>query len=347
MRPPKCQVMLGYPNKDGNIEIVGCGMRIGAGNREYLLTASHNLAFDDHLYLIAGPNIIKVKTPTNEAVQVGTDAAVLEIPTAMWSKLQVTRANYSTLPREGGVYVSIVGVSNKGTSGKLRSEDVLGCVTYGSTTAAGYSGAPYFSGNQVYGMHVYGGKRNAGYAAMYLNHLVKISLAIEDEAKIYDRAFYNKIMRNRDPMVRDQVVGDFVIVENQAGYFYRFPKEDYYKYRNDQYEAENPHVLYENEEEYIEECIPEGQPRPVVPNVTRPAMRRAGNTSAASRLEGAVESLEKSMTAFAERLQQRPWTPRRAYRPRLPAAMTTSPQTPTQTPNGGASTSSQSQDPQI
>lgn len=339
MRPPKCQVMLGYPNKDGCIEIVGCGIRVGAGCKDYLLTAAHNLAFDDHLYMVAGSNIVKVKEPPSSSISVGTDAAVLEIPTSMWSKLQVTRANYATLPRDTGMYVSIVGVNNKGTSGKLVPENVLGCVTYGSSTMAGYSGAAYFSGNQVYGMHVYGGKRNAGYAAMYLNHLVKIALEIEDEAKIYDRAFFNKIMRNRDPMVRDQVIGDYVIVENQAGYFYRFPKEDYYKFRNDEYEAEHPEVM-EEEEDYVEECIQDPSARPVIPNVVSPAKRRAGSTLAVSRLEGAVGSLQKSMTELSQQLQRQQQASRPFYRRRSQQATTTSQPQQTPPPNGGASTSS-------
>lgn len=296
---PPCQVYLGYPNREGNIEIVGSGFRMAVGERDFLMTASHNLAFDDQLYLIREGQIVNVGS-TKNSIQVGTDAAALELPVKVWSTLQASRAKFAPLSRAGSTYVNVVGINGKGTTGKLQPEDVLGCVTYSGTTMGGYSGAPYSNARTVLGMHAYGGKRNGGYSILYLYHLLKIALDISDEA--YTKAFFQKLLGNRDPLVTDQYVGDWVIVESQEGYYYRFPKEDYRRYRDEWYEANHRVEEDSDYDDYLYESA-------VPPNSLRPAHRRAGSSSHASPLEERVEQMSQQMTKLLKLSQQRLSTP--------------------------------------
>lgn len=291
---PPCQVYLGYPNREGNIEIVGSGFRMAVGERDFLMTASHNLAFDDQLYLIREGQIVNVG-PTKNSVQVGTDAAALELPVKVWSTLQASRAKFAPLSRAGSTYVNVVGINGKGTTGKLQPEDVLGCVTYSGTTMGGYSGAPYSNAKTVLGMHAYGGRRNGGYSILYLYHLLKIALDINDEA--YTKAFFQKLLGRRDPLLTDQHVGDWVIVESQDGYYYRFPKEDYRRYRDEWYEANHQIEEESDYDDYeYESAVP--------PNLQRPAQRRAGSTSCASPLEERVEQVSQQIKKLLTLSQQ-------------------------------------------
>lgn len=330
---PPSQVYLGYPNREGNIEIVGSGFRMAVGERDFLMTAAHNLAFDDQLYLIREGQIVNVGSPKT-SIQVGTDAAALELPARVWSALQASRAKFAPLSRTGSTYVNVVGINGKGTTGKLQPEDILGCVTYSGTTMGGYSGAPYCNATTVLGMHAYGGRRNGGYSVLYLYHLLKIALDVNDES--YTKSFFQKLLGRRDPLVTDQYVGDWVIVESQEGYYYRFPKEDYRRYRDEWYEA-NHHV--EEESDYDDDYVYESA---VPPNSKGPAIRRAGSTLQESRLEERVERMSQQMKELLTLSQRQSQTQKLLFEMRSPKPKNTRRRKRRSPPSQGASSSTQS-----
>lgn len=57
--------------------------------------------------------------------------------------------------------------------GPLKGMDSFGMVSYLGSTTAGFSGAPYYMGNLIYGMHLGASSVNLGYEAGYLSLLMK------------------------------------------------------------------------------------------------------------------------------------------------------------------------------
>lgn len=173
------------------------------------------------------------------------------------------------------LYVDIVGASGRGTSGRLRpSTTLLGMVEYDATTVAGYSGSVYFNGSTVYGMHTIGGRANRGIAAMFLLHAFKIALQIREEA--YDRAFFNRVMKQRTGHGNVVFLDDFAVVETQMGYFYRFPKEDFLRYQNDAQQGEYEDVASMASDDFMDDKDSLENAYGVPLNSYRPGTSRAG-----------------------------------------------------------------------
>lgn len=270
---PKSQMRIAYASKTGTIEVVGCGIRVQFGGRDYVMTASHNVATGEPIYLVGkGSSIELLKEP--EVINCGYDIALIQLPNGVASKLGLSIANFCSLGT-GDLYVDVVGANGCGTTGKLNPlPKSVGMLQYSGTTFGGYSGAAYFNGNSVYGIHTTGGRANMGVAAMFLQHAAKIALAMTDEA--YDRSFYNKIMKQRTSHHNVTYLDDYAIVETQMGYYYRFPKEDFLRYAN---EAQQDEYLDEiNEEEDEDFFVPENV-NGVPLNSLRPAHTRAGRSS--------------------------------------------------------------------
>lgn len=57
--------------------------------------------------------------------------------------------------------------------GPLKGMDSFGMVSYQGSTTGGFSGAPYYMGNLVYGMHLGASSVNLGYEAAYLDLIMK------------------------------------------------------------------------------------------------------------------------------------------------------------------------------
>lgn len=269
---PKCQLKLGI-EANGSIEVFGCGFRTNIGGRDYLATAGHNVAFGQGLYLVKGTNIALLKN--FEVIQTAYDSCLIPVDVKVWTSLGVSVARFAAIGNSD-LCVEIVGASGKGTTGRLKSSSLLGMVEYASTTLAGYSGAVYFNGTTVYGMHTLGGRANVGIAAMFLLHAFKIALRLSEE--LYDRSFYNRIMKQRTGHGNVVFLDDYAVVETQMGYFYRFPKADFLRYQNEQHEND-----YDDEESVkSDDFIPDEEPENIygVPlNSLRPGHSRAGKSA--------------------------------------------------------------------
>lgn len=314
---PKCQLKLGFASKTGTIEVVGCGARVEFGGRDYIMTASHNIATGEPIYLIGKGSSIAVETAAN-VINCGYDTALIPITQATASKLGVTVAKFAAMGN-ADLYVDIVGANGLGTTGKLTSmPGTVGMVHYHSSTFGGYSGAVYHNGNSVYGMHTTGGRANMGVAAMFLLHAAKIALGMRDEA--YDRAFYNKVMRERTAHQNVAFVGDYAVIENQMGYFYRFPKEDFLRFRSeDEYRDE-----YEDRESIASDdfFVPENV-HGVALNSVRPGNTQVGNSFPRAGTSGQTEAQSRSTSELNELLaklcQKLTAISKKRYRKRKPA----------------------------
>lgn len=122
-----------------------------------------------------------------------TDLLVLEMSEAEFSKVGLAKCRaLPAIPEQKGSYCSVVGAFGKGTTGNLTHSTIFGQVNYTGSTFQGYSGAGYFAGSQLAGIHIHGGVMNGGYSASYLwaeiHHLWKVkpedsSAWLEEEIK--------------------------------------------------------------------------------------------------------------------------------------------------------------------
>lgn len=277
-REPDCQVSVAYINPQGNLDVVGAGIRMKVGEHSLLLTASHNLAYSTDLWLIKGSNQVRVGQV--EVIPLAADASIVEVPERVFSTLGVKIAQLGPLPGKSTM-VSISGVSGKGTVGQLHEvvNDYagMGHVEYRGTTMGGYSGAPYASGRTVYGMHVHGGARNGGYEILYLYAAAKVELEVYDEDT--EDVYLARLFASRDADYYVQFKGRKAIVRVGAGRHYHVV--DRQKFENAEYEWEHRDDDPYDDEEYVEECA--AQPMSVSLNFQRPGHEsRAGNMSANS-----------------------------------------------------------------
>lgn len=331
MRAPNCQVWLAYPNADGNLEVIGAGFRAQFAGKSYLVTAGHNLAFDDTLFLIKGANVVKIGNP--QVTPIGTDASLMEVPEKIWSTMGVSVATFSPVPNRGQVHVSICGRDMNGTTGYLTGAPCVGQITYSGTTKGGYSGAPYFSANSVFGMHCHGGRRNGGLSAMYLSALAKLHLGIVDESD-YSFSWYKRMYNKsrEDPSV--QYLNDKAVVMNDDGHVYVMDKTKFEEF-NSRLAVERGREEYEDREEELE---PEST-RTL--NWRRPGTSRASDTMARSHAQEEFRDELRSILEQNQRLmsqlvrQRRTRYSRRGSRTRT----ITSPPIPPALPLGVPSTS--------
>lgn len=329
VRPPPCQVWLGYPNKDGNIEVVGSGFRVQFG-ASYLITAGHNVAFDDELFLIKGANVVRIGIP--HPIIAGMDIALLPVPESVWSTLSTKVASLSPVPMKGQVHVQVCGRNSLGTHGYLLASPMgVGEVTYNATTKAGYSGAPYFHGNHIFGMHTHGGRNNGGYSAMYLMAVCKLALGIYDESD-YNFSWYKRLYGKSRENPSVQYLGDRVVVMNDDGHAYVLDKKKFEEF-NDRMAIEAGNEAYADIDE--EEDLEYESARPL--NSYGPGPSRASDSLAISPALVAVQEqlqrMQELLRPTQPLLQNRPRRSRGATRRSRNTANRTSQQRPSSAPS--------------
>lgn len=334
---PKCQVKLGHEH-EGRIEVFGSGFRVNVGGLDYLATAGHNVAFGRGLYLVKGANIVYLDDL--KITQTAYDSCLVAVDAKHWSALGASVARFAPVGN-ADLYVELVGASGKGTSGRLKTSTThLGMVEYEATTSGGYSGSVYCNGNTVYGMHTLGGRANRGIAAMFLLHAFKIALRITEEA--YDRAFYNRIMKQRTGHGNVVFLEDYAVVETQMGYFYRFPIKEFRKYEQEKIEEEHPEYRDDESEYSAGDFMEPGDKLEniygVPLNSLRPGTSRAGKSY---NQEPAFSNRERQLLKML--LQQRPYVPnwQKVRKSRKESAKDSVPQTPAAQPSTPASSSTQ------
>lgn len=136
-----------------------------------LYTALHVLA-DCSRVVIKARNGESVEFKPNQFVETGSDVTWTTPTEQQWGKLQMSSGRIMNVSTGTGVWVKIVAMS-KGTFGILKDHDAMGMCEYSGSTIKGFSGAPYYIGNCVYGMHVGSDPKNVGYSGSYIAMLVR------------------------------------------------------------------------------------------------------------------------------------------------------------------------------
>lgn len=99
-----------------------------------------------------------------------SDVALMRLTDSERSVLQVATGKLmaiGTPPRSAGLIVRVQAFKQT-TMGILEPDEGFGLCVYRGSTTKGFSGAPYFVGNMIYGMHAGGSAFNIGYEAAYL-----------------------------------------------------------------------------------------------------------------------------------------------------------------------------------
>lgn len=140
-----------------------------------------------------------------------TDLAYAVLDEKEWARLGLAKAKLSPAAANGEqvLFVSTQ-TSMERTAGCLTlASELFGYVRYTGSTRAGFSGAPYFMGNKVYGMHLGASSENIGYDAGYI--LMKLRCLTEASTDYFEKLVENARRRGRKLVVRN--TGDPDMVE--------------------------------------------------------------------------------------------------------------------------------------
>lgn len=145
--------------------------------RDCLLTAAHVMQDYTYVKLVKGGAVSHV---TNWTLLDG-DIAMIPMRPEEASRLSLSKAKLISISpgSKSGLLVQVSALGKR-SCGFLKTFEQFGFCEYQGSTIKGFSGAPYFMNNQVYGMHLGGAVSNLGYEAAFLDAL------LVNEEKVYD-----------------------------------------------------------------------------------------------------------------------------------------------------------------
>ncbi|APG75742.1 hypothetical protein 1 [Shuangao sobemo-like virus 3] len=180
--PPHFQCMIGYVDS-GVFTAVGAAIRI----HDVLVMPRH--VYDQCMERPAayGNRTKNIVNLVNfECIDMDTDLIMVKTTKDALATIGMAIPSIQNCIPIAGTNVNIVGIENAGTTGNLQLSEVnFGCTVYHGTTKPGYSGAAYFAGPRLVGMHSHGGPLNGGYSASFILAMVNhfLSKIPEDSDK--------------------------------------------------------------------------------------------------------------------------------------------------------------------
>lgn len=152
----------------------GLFMKTGQGfNTKFgLITALHVVEEAVEIKLVSERGELIVDA--SRFKQVEGDVGLLRLTANETATLGVEQAKLAShqLNKKAGLFVKVQAFGQQ-TMGMLSpDDDAFGFCDYNGSTVKGFSGAPYYLGKAVYGMHVGGTTKNFGYEAAYIYMLV-------------------------------------------------------------------------------------------------------------------------------------------------------------------------------
>lgn len=213
---------------------------IGHANRmaNHLVANWHvlNVAPLDTIYatvLRPGKEIVRVPVALLTWRTVVGDIAAASLDEAKIYLPGVTNAKVRHVEGKEALQIATDFPTCNGSNGLVQNHpDVWGMLSFTGSTRPGFSGASYYSGKQMYGIHTFGGIENQGYSASYvMNQLKRVEssdyLALIDMLERSDDRRYKT--RRVDP--------ESVEVYYRGRYFFIEPEE--YMDLEDRYELED------------------------------------------------------------------------------------------------------------
>lgn len=164
---PPFQLVLSVRRKDGDgWDLIGHAYRMG----NYLVTANHVVV--DHSDIRVSGKGGYVDISVDAFKDHGYDIALANLTSSLWVS---TGAKCATIPKMGLGYRQVVGIFGReqASNGVLAEYTTIPYLMYQGSTMAGFSGAPYYVGNTVYGLHVGAAQQNLAIDSNFIESLVR------------------------------------------------------------------------------------------------------------------------------------------------------------------------------
>lgn len=170
---PKFQVEI-YGSIDGD-KYYPVGQGFWAEN--YIITAAHVVYDFKKIKLVK--DAAEVEVEADHFKTIDGDLALLPVQPGFTSKLKLAKAKLAHVgaTKNGGLMAQVVAFGQR-SFGFINPYEQFGYCSYGGSTIKGFSGAPYYLNNTVFGMHLGGNLENLGYEGSYIRSLLKPSATI-------------------------------------------------------------------------------------------------------------------------------------------------------------------------
>lgn len=188
------------------------GQCFRVGNR--LLTAAH--VIEDYDTILIESMVGNIELAVKAFSRAHGDIAMISYDDVLNSALHLkTAILMKEIPEDCSGLFAMVTAFGKSSIGFLSAHRSFGFVAYTGSTVSGFSGAPYYSGNKVFGMHLGGSSENLGYDSAYLYCVLRRGLESSEDY------IYDKIVRNKKAFrwVRDPYHPEIYVVRTGRNYF--------------------------------------------------------------------------------------------------------------------------------
>lgn len=189
---PSFQVEI-YGSNGDKYYPLGQGCNVTQG----IITAAHVVYDVDRIALVRGEERIVVSRDDFEFLE--GDLALYRLSQCQQAKLGLTRAKLSRQSVVGttGLMAQVVAFGSR-SFGFITEYPQYGFCTYGGSTVKGFSGAPYYMNNTVFGIHVGGNGTNLGYESGYVHSLLNPSKTVVPHAESSDEWLIEQAHRTSD-----------------------------------------------------------------------------------------------------------------------------------------------------
>nr|AOX15242.1 protease [Baird Spence virus] len=139
---------------------------------EYLITANHVVSGYEKVKIVSWKGHFETEASVFEHVE--GDLAISMMGADVIALLGLTSSTLIDMEPEmdSGLFVTATGFDQT-SMGLVKTHPSFGFVRYTGSTVGGFSGAPYFCGNRVYGFHIGGCSENLGYSSAYVNMIIR------------------------------------------------------------------------------------------------------------------------------------------------------------------------------
>lgn len=153
-----------------------CGVVIYVNDIPFLLTAEHAVAnYPDGFSMLGKTGVVFINLPNvasddsvstdREYHQLDTDVVAIRLSPNEVSRAGVAKSPILAVLPSQGAAVSVVGADGGGSVARITHGIGFGTLKYEGSTIGGFSGAGYYCGKQLVGIHLCGGVINGGYSA--------------------------------------------------------------------------------------------------------------------------------------------------------------------------------------
>lgn len=184
---PKYQCRIGRIGDDKKFIPIGCAVRF---DDNYLVSPDHVVTEEEDVEKYAYGTQGMVSLKGKERHFLAADVMGIKMTDKEVASIGVATCNVGSIPFYGAM-ATIVGSRGFGTTSGIRDDpQYFGRVIYDGSTAPGYSGSAYMSGNHVIGLHLNGGRVNGGISASFVKVCLKMLVKEQPESFLWLQGLY-------------------------------------------------------------------------------------------------------------------------------------------------------------